>query len=94
MALVKMGDQLSVSAVQQSTTESKGKGHVKVLDEETYIQVSVFRKVYTVMSFVWIIGKKLREVSTTWFDILLNRFICWVSVLTISYYITVSQAYF
>ena len=52
MALVKMGDQLSVSAVQQSTTESKGKGHVKVLDEETYIQVSVFRKVYTVMSFV------------------------------------------
>lgn len=38
MALVKRGDQLSVSAVQQSTTESKGKGHVKVLDEETYVQ--------------------------------------------------------
>ena len=52
MALVKRGDQLSVSTVQQSTTESKGKGHVKVLDEETYVQVSVFRKVYTVMSFV------------------------------------------
>ena len=59
MALVKRGDQLSVSTVQQSTTESKGKGHVKVLDEETYVQVSVFRKVYTVMSFVYIIGKKL-----------------------------------
>ena len=61
MALVKRGDQLSVSTVQQSTTESKGKGYVKVLDEETYVQVSVFRKVYTVMSFVCIIGKKLRE---------------------------------
>lgn len=59
MALVKRGDQLSASTVQQSTIESKGKGHVKVLDEETYVQVSVFRKVYTVMSFVCIIGKKL-----------------------------------
>lgn len=31
-----------------------------------------------------LLGKKLREVSTAWFDILLNRFVCWVSVLTIS----------
>ena len=45
MALVKRGDQLSVSIVQQSPTESKGKRHVKVLDEETYVQVSVFKRV-------------------------------------------------
>ena len=40
MALAKRESQLSVSALaKQSTTESGKKRNIKVLDEETYVQV-------------------------------------------------------
>ena len=61
MALVNRDGQLSVSAAQQSTRESKRKRDVKVLDEETYVQVSLHKALTDHLKYNHVVCKKKKN---------------------------------